>query len=494
VSASDRAPAWKPAAGEGLPALEAQLRRDLELLCYPPANWVVEHTGDARHDLDVLVIGGGMCGLGAAFALQRLGVRRLRVIEAREPGREGPWMTFARMHNLRSPKHLVGPAQGLPSLTFRAWYEARFGTEAWQALGRIPREQWMDYLSWYREVLDLPVHHGVRVERIRPLDRGERCGFGVRVHQHGGAHTLSARKVVLAMGRESLARARIPAPFRQDLGGRCQHTSEAIDFPALAGKRVAVIGIAASALDNAAMALEAGARVVHVLGRSAAMPRVNKAKSIVYGGFTEGFPALPDVLKIELLDYIARERIPAPRDTVLRVARHAAFDLRLGWEVRRVTASSRALTLHCDDAELSVDHVILGTGFRIDLEASAEIAELVPEIARWRDRVTPPPGLAGSEHLDFPYLGEALEFLPREPGAAPYLADLHCFSQAAALSHGNVSGDIPAVSDGAQRLARGIARGLFLADRDDHRRRLFRYADPELLGDELDIEHWHPPL
>lgn len=32
-------------------------------------------------------------------------------------------------------KHFTGPALGLPSLTFRAWYEAHFGADAFAALG-----------------------------------------------------------------------------------------------------------------------------------------------------------------------------------------------------------------------------------------------------------------------------------------------------------------------------------------------------------------------
>ena len=41
-------------------------------------------------------------------------------------------------------------------MTFRAYYEARFGRAAWDALGSIPRTLWMEYLVWYRRVLDLP--------------------------------------------------------------------------------------------------------------------------------------------------------------------------------------------------------------------------------------------------------------------------------------------------------------------------------------------------
>lgn len=52
------------------------------------------------------------------------------------------------------------------------------------------------------------------------------------------------------------------------------------------------------------------------------------------------------------------------------------------------------------------------------------------------------------------------------------------------MSHGKLSGDIPAVSEGADRLARGIARALFVADRQEHFDNLVAFDTPELLGDE----------
>src|SRR6185437_8701060 len=78
-------------------------------------------------------------------------------------GFEGPWATYARMQELRSPKELVGPALGLADLTFRAWYEAQFGRAAWDAVYRIPRLQWMDYLRWYRRMVDVPIENGVEL-------------------------------------------------------------------------------------------------------------------------------------------------------------------------------------------------------------------------------------------------------------------------------------------------------------------------------------------
>jgi hypothetical protein len=70
------------------------------------------------------------------------------------------------------------------------------------------------------------------------------------------------------------------------------------------------------------------------------------------------------------------------------------------------------------------------------------------------------------------------------PGACPALARIYCFNHPATLSHGKLSGDIPAVSEGAQRLARAIARSLFVEDREYHFARLQAFDTPELLGDE----------
>ena len=99
-------------------SLTARAREDLARLNFPPANWVPPANGpDGKPMLDALVVGGGMCGQTAAFALLREGVRNLRCIDRAPVGREGPWATFARMETLRSPKHLTGPDLGVPSLS-----------------------------------------------------------------------------------------------------------------------------------------------------------------------------------------------------------------------------------------------------------------------------------------------------------------------------------------------------------------------------------------
>ena len=480
-------------APDTLTALEADLARDLRLMNYPPAAWVVEiQAGDGRPVCDVIVAGAGMLGLTVAFALRRQGIARVRVLDQAEEGLEGPWITYARMITLRSPNHLSGPVLGLPNLTFRAWYEAQHGEASWGELGKIPRGMWMDYLVWYRRVLDLPVENGVQLEAITPASHG--LDLTLR-HADGRTEQAATRKLILATGREGQARARIPAPFAPYLGQQVSHTIHEIDFVTLAGKDVAVIGLGASALDNAACALEAGARQVTVLARTPTVPRINKAKGIVYGGFTHGFPTLPPEWRVKLLDYVSSYRVAPPRDTLLRVFRHENAVLSLDSPVRSASLDDGRLQLELPERSLTVDHVILGTGFAIDLSAPAELADYAPLIRTHADLLADHATPAQAEWLAFPALSSSFQFVEREPGSAAFLQDIYCFTYAAAMTHGNVSGDIPAVSEGAERLAQGMAGDFFSANLTDHWQAMLDFEDPELFGDELPADTpWSPPL
>jgi hypothetical protein len=56
-----------------------------------------------------------------------------------------------------------------------------------------------------------------------------------------------------------------------------------------------------------------------------------------------------------------------------------------------------------------------------------------------------------------------------------------------------VSGDIPAISDGAYRLAQGIAALMYSEDIDYHYRNIQAYEEPELEGDEWSESPWELP-
>ncbi len=465
----------------GLDALEARLRRDLESLELPGKPWVPPRdTAEGRPVADVAVVGAGMCGLAAAAALRLLGIERVRVLDRAPAGGEGPWVTFARMETLRSPKTLAGPALGLPALTFRAWFEAQHGAEGWARLGKIPRATWMDYLVWYRRAMGIAVENGAAVALVRPREDGL-----VALELAGGAEDVLCRHLVLATGRDGLGGPAVPG-FVRDVGRRFwAHSAEAIDFAALRGRRVGVVGAGASAFDNAAAALEAGCASLDMLVRRPALPRVNKFTGIGSAGVVEGFAGLPDDWKWRFLHHVLGEQTPPPRDSVLRVSRHPNARLRLASPVLSLAEADGALRVETPRGALSVDFLILATGFRADPARRPELALVAPHIRLWRDRFAPPePGLEHDELADSPDLAPDYAFQERVPGACPALARIRCFNHPATLSHGKLSGDIPAVSEGAQRLARAVARSLFVEDREHHFARLRAYDTPELLGDE----------
>ncbi len=469
-------------AGAGLATLEASLAQGLARLNHPPAAWVPEVPGpDGRPAMDVLIAGAGMNGLAAAFALRRLGIGRLRQVDARPAGQEGPWLGYARMELLRSPKHLAGPALGLPDLTFRAWWEAQHGAEGWERLGYIRREDWARYLGWYARVTGAAVESGVRLVGLTPAGRL----VAARLAGPGGEETVYARQVVLATGREGQARPRIPAAFAPFMAQGVRHSSEPLEAAGLRGRRVAVVGLSASAFDNACVAAEAGAEVV-LLGRADRLPTVNKMKQTVYPGFAHGFPDLPDAERLAWLRHVAAARVAPPRHTVQRAMR-AGVRIVLGVETQAVTRrGDGALDLRTPKGAFAADEVILGTGFGFDLTAAPELAGVADRVLLWRE-LDGGGAAAGDEFLDCPALGPGFEFRAR-PGADPEgLARIRCFTHAAQPSLGNLANDIPQASEGADRLARAIARDLFVEDAAQHRARLWAYAEPELLGDEYTL-------
>jgi cation diffusion facilitator CzcD-associated flavoprotein CzcO len=465
----------------GLEALEKRLAQDLAWLELPAKSWVPPREVEGQRVRDVVIIGAGMAGLVASGMLKRLGVDNHVLFDRAPAGSEGPWVTYARMRTLRSPKQLTGPAMGLPALTFRAYYEARFGPEAWDALDRAPRTLWMDYLVWYRKVLELPVANGVEVKAIEPRPDGL---LALRIAKAGDECTVLARHVVLATGRDGLGGPYVP-PIARTIDRRFwAHTADPIDFEALRGKRVAVIGAGASSMDNAAVALETGCARLDLFIRRTDIPRINKFTGIGSQGVVHGFAGLPDEWKWRFLDHTLRAQTPPPRPSTLRVSQHAHAHFHLGSPLLKLAEEDGHVVIITPKGRYETDFIIFGTGFQVDLASRPELAAVAPQIRLWRDRFPVPADMPNPELENSPDLGESFEFQENTPGACPALHRIHCFNFPATLSHGKLSGDIPAISEGADRLARGIVRSLFVADREQHFAALTAFATPELLGDE----------
>jgi FAD-dependent urate hydroxylase len=325
------------------------------------------------------------------------------------------------MELLRSPKHRAGPALGLPELTFRAWWEAQHGAEGWERLGFIRREDWARHLGWYGRVTGANVESGTRVVALAAAGRLVEA----RLAGPNGEEIAYARQLVLATGREGQAQPHIPAAFASFLGQGVRHSSDPLDPEALRGRRVAVVGLSASAFDNACVAAEAGAEVV-LLGRAGRLPTLNKNKQTYHPSFAHGFPDLPEAERLAWLRHIRGARTAPPRHTVQRAMR-AGVRIVLGVETEVVGRQDGVLVLRTGKGAFVVDEVILGTGFRFDLAAAPELAGIADRVLLWRD-LDHGCDDAADEYLACPALAPGFEFRAR-PGADPKgLARIRCFT------------------------------------------------------------------
>jgi cation diffusion facilitator CzcD-associated flavoprotein CzcO len=466
----------------GFTLLEEQARHDLERLNYPGNHWVPPRDGpDGRPMIDVLIVGAGMCGQGAAFGLMRDGVRNIRVIEREPPGREGPWNTFARMPTLRSPKHLASPDLGVGSLTFRAWYEGRHGADGWQKLYKIGRLEWRDYLLWVRRMTQVPVENGTALKALEP--HGDH--LVATLSGRGGRETVHARKVVLALGREGSGALRWPVfpsfdRASQVARARIFHASSEFDFARFKDKRVAVLGVGATGFDNAGTALEGGAAEVVMFARRTHLPQVNKSKWTSFPGFFHGYIALSDASRWKFLNYVWDEQVPPPFESVLRCDCHPNFRLRLGTPWLDLEALPDGVRIVTAQGEERFDYAILATGFDVDLMQRPELAAFRDHVVSWADRVGAAEAARHPESARFPYLGDGFEFVEKAPGACPAARQVHMFNWGAAMSHGQIAGDIPGLNVGVDRLVQAICRDFFLADEERFFETLKAHAEPEL--------------
>jgi cation diffusion facilitator CzcD-associated flavoprotein CzcO len=446
---------------DGLSLLESRVAADLARIAHPRAPWLKPKTGpDGRAAHDVVIVGGGQSGLATAFGLLRSRVDNILVLDKAPAGQEGPWRSYARMHTLRSPKDFTGPDLDVPSLTYQSWHEAKFGADSWNELGLIPKGHWADYLDWFRHVTGIPVRNEAEVVDIAPADGL----LALTVRSRGVESRVCARKVVLATGQESMGDWSLPGVIATLPPPRRAHCADAIDFAALAGKRVAVVGAGASAFDNAATALEAGAAEVHLLCRRKDIQVVQPYRWLTFRGFLRHLGDLDDAWRWRFMSAILGLREGFPQATYDRCARHAAFRLHLGAPVASAVDGRDGVDLVTPKGALRVDFVIAATGIEIDFAARPELSRFAGNIAAWGDRYTPPAAERDERLARFPYLADDYALTERVPGATPWISDIHLFSIASTMSFGASGSSINAMTTAVPKLVAGLTRGLFRAD------------------------------
>ncbi len=477
-----------PAHAQTLEALEARVRHELTLLDHPKAEWVPPRKdASGKHVYDVLVVGAGQSGLGTLFALGREKVTNILAVDRSPAGREGPWVTYARMHQLRTHKDITGPAQGIPSLTPRAWYTAKYGPDAWEALVRIPRTDWQEYLNWYRHILDLPVWSETEVGPLTAAEPDNPDSL-IRVPltatgPNGHTESVLAREVVLANGLEGCGEWHVPKIVTDNLPvDRYTQANTEFDLSPLRGKRVIVIGANAGGFDSAAAALEAGAASADLLVRRDEITRVNAHKPIDSVAWLKHFGDLDDATKWRLMVHVMRNNQPPPQDTFDRAANMPGFRMREGAGMTAAYMADDEVIIETAAGDrLRADFVIAATGFANDFSLRIETSEIADKIALWRDSYTPPDGEDWAPMGTYPYLGKSFEFTEKTPGTAPWLHHIHCFSLGTKPSLGLSAASATAMRYGVPRLVQALTRCLFLDDAAHHANAMLTFDEEDLI-------------
>ena len=451
--------------------LDEQTGRVLRWAGRDPADWVRARAGA---DHNVVIVGAGHSGLSISYALRRKGVGKVDVIDRAGPGQAGIWRTVARMHQLRTPKTMApGPEGGNVALSFRAWYETLHGPAAFDALDRIPRLAWADYLTWFQQVTDTKVRYGTRLVEIEPQ------GDLLRLHLESGgvARVETTRKLVLANGYGGAGGPEIPDVLRGLPTKVWTHSTGEIPLDTLRGKVVGIIGAGSNAFDAAGVSLEAGAAEVHMFNRRPyveyqGQPALAPPRPPVppvdrgYPNVLELSYELPDAMRWRNFLLGERRVASVPIDSLERAVAFKNFHIHLSTSLTDAAlAGNGKVTAKAGGKTMRFDYLIAGTGYRIDLAAQPELARIHDKIALWSDRYKPTAGEENAGGGRHPYLGAGFEFLSREPTGAEYLRNIHCFNLAGELSFGIPVGDVPSMVD-HPRLVSAIARDLYLDSLD----------------------------
>ena len=481
-----------PGAGAALGRLADEARRDLAALSHPAAEWVrplPEVAGQPWEDSvrDVVIVGAGQAGLVIGLALKREGVRNVLLLDRNPAGFEGPWETFARMAVLRTPKTLVGTELGIPSLSAKRWFETVYGAQAWEAITWIPRRDWMSYLRWYRTVAALDIKNGIEVAGIEPQGRL------LQVKTSDG--TVLARRVVIATGQDGGGKWAVPEMIGDALPPEvCAHSNGPIDFAAMRGARIGILGHGGSAFDAGLAAIAAGAASVDLCFRRARLPVVNPHRWLEWSAFLAHYPELDDRTRWNVGRYFDLEDQPPPRHTFERARSEPRLRIHGNSSWRRVAWTGQAVEVATEGEQFTFDRVICATGVRYGLEQRPELQGIVQEIALWSDRYTPSPEEAHPELGKLPYLGHSFEFLEKRPGTAAWLASIYAFNFSSFVSMGPVASSITGHRFGVPRVVQAITRSLFLEQKTALLPSLKAFNEPEIDPAAATLYSAAPPL
>jgi pyridine nucleotide-disulfide oxidoreductase len=346
--------------------------------------WLPILDGKMTQTVDVAIIGAGPYGLAAGAHLRQIAGLDVQVF--------GDPMEFWKAQMpagmfLRSPwsaSQISDPASQFVLGNYR------------KLLGReipapIPLDDFVLYGLWFQRnaVPSLNQQRVANIHRNSPgfqltLDNGE---------------SWTARRLVIAGGIKPFARR--PDQFAGLFPQFVTHCSDQRDVNRFRGKRVAVIGAGQSALESAALMHEAGAEVevlvrqpsVHWLGWRAKLQKLGPISKLLYSPTDVGPAGVSRIVsKPNSVKYFPRSvqnwfRIRSLRPAGSRwlFERLKNVPIRTECNVTSAKPSGEKLHLKLNDGSVrEVDHVVLGTGFQVDI---TRYSFLAPELTQSIERV-----------------------------------------------------------------------------------------------------------
>jgi cation diffusion facilitator CzcD-associated flavoprotein CzcO len=256
----------------------------------------------------------------------------------------------------------------------------------------LPLENFVDYGEWFQK-------HAVPQLDRRAVAQIDVAADGFRLTLADG-EIVTADRVVVATGlRHQDYRPQVFAGLPAAL---VSHACEHADLGIFRGKHVAVIGRGQSACESAALLAEAGAQtelisrgdihwLAHLTDGNAGKPRLSWLREALAAPSAVGpfplswlaeFPGLALRLPKKLRDEFTRRCLKAGAAGWLK-PRFANVAINAGRRIEGARAVSDRIVLDLDDGARPFDHVLLGTGYRVDIARLGILSpQLLDKIAR----------------------------------------------------------------------------------------------------------------
>jgi lysine/ornithine N-monooxygenase len=315
---------------------------------------------------DVAIIGAGPYGLSAGVHLKAKGIETCVFGEPMEF-----WANkMPEGMLLRSPRVASSLSDPDRAFTLEA-YEAASKKEP---CAPVPLDTFVEYGKWFRHQLGSNLHERtvLRVDQDQP---------GFRLTLQDGEEIRSTC-VVIATGVGPFKRK--PAAFQNLSPEQVSHCYEGREVHKFAGKRVVVIGAGQSALESAALLHEGKAQVEVIarqtefrwIGQHSWLHHMGPISSMLYSSHDVGpvgisrlvaYPKLVSHIPLGIRDKIRTRAVRAAGSRWLP-PRLANVKLTLSRSVSEARTAGHEVALKLDDgSERRADHVLLGTGYQVDI-------------------------------------------------------------------------------------------------------------------------------